>query len=281
MSAFSSSPLPCLPPAVLAEELTHLALCWRLVRRDGAALGFTSHDRPLLVNGLRHESRPGMSPSAVVLGDGVTVDDMEVAGALSAGALTATDLLAGRWDGARLDLFLVDWRNPGTGRQWLAEGTLGDVAVGTGADAGFMAELIGPGAALAASVVEICSPECRAELGDARCRVDLRPHERLTRVTAALPDRVQLAGIIAADHVQGELAVLSGPQAGLIRRILAEDTGWLLLDEPLALAVGTRAHVREGCDKRFATCRDRFGNARNFRGEPHVPGADLLTRYAV
>lgn len=273
--------LASLPPTVLAEELTHLALCWRLVRRDGVALGFTSHDRPLLADGLRHESRPGMSPSAVVLGDGVAADDMEVAGALSTGALTASDLLAGRWDGARLDLFLVDWRDPDGGRQWLAQGTLGDVAVGTGADAGFLAELIGPGAALAASVVETCSPECRAELGDARCRVDLRPRERFARVSAAAADRVQLADIILADQVQGELAVIDGPQAGLVRRLLAESAGWLVLDEPLALAVGTRVLVREGCDKRFSTCRDRFANARNFRGEPHVPGADLLTRYAI
>lgn len=266
---------------MLDAELTHLALCWRLVRRDGVALGFTSHDRPLLVNGLRHESRPGMSPSAVVLGDGVTADDMEVAGALSAGALTGADLLAGRWDGARMDLFLVDWRDPDAGQQWLAEGSLGDVAVGTGADAGFTAELIGPGAALAASVVESCSPECRAELGDARCKVDLRPRERLATVTAVAQDRVQTAGIVAADQVQGELAVLDGPNAGLVRRLLAEDGGWLVMDEPLALAAGARVRLREGCDKRFATCRERFANARNFRGEPHVPGADLLTRYAV
>ena len=266
---------------MLADDLTHLALCWRLVRRDGAALGFTSHDLPLLVDGLRQESRPGMSASAVVLGDGAAADDMEVAGALSAGALTAADLLAGRWDGARLRLFLVDWRNPGGGRHDLAHGTLGDVAVGSGGDAGFMAELIGPGAALAASVVETCSPECRAELGDPRCRANLRGRERLAVVAAADGDRVQIAGINAADHAHGDMAVLDGPQAGLKRRVLAEAGGWLVLDEPLALAVGTRVMVREGCDKRFATCRDRFGNAPNFRGEPHVPGGDLLTRYAI
>ena len=266
---------------MLAEELTHLALCWRLVRSDGVALGFTSHDRPLLAAGLRHECRPGMSPSAVVLGDGVAADDMEVAGALSAGALTGADLLAGRWDGASLALYLVDWRDPEGGRHDLAQGTLGDIAVGNSGDAGFLAELIGPGAALAASVVEICSPECRAELGDARCRINLHGRERFTTIAAAQPDRVQLAGIVAADHVQGELAVIDGPQAGLVRRLLAESAGWLVLDEPLALAAGTRVQLREGCDKRFATCRDRFANARNFRGEPHVPGGDLLTRYAV
>jgi hypothetical protein len=35
-----------------------------------------------------------------------------------------------------------------------------------------------------------------------------------------------------------------------------------------------------GCDKRFATCRDRFTNVHAFGGEPHVPGTDALLRYA-
>lgn len=264
---------------MLSDDLTHLALCWRLVRRDGAALGFTSHDAALLVDGLIYLARPGMTPSAVVLGDGLEADDLEVAGALSAGALTAGDLLAGRWDGARVILFLVDWRVPDAGRHVLASGTLGEVAVGDGADASFTAELLGPGAALAASAVELCSPECRAELGDARCRVSLRGREPIVLLAEAEPDRVRVDGIAAADFAQGSLLVLDGAAAGLERRLIAEDDGWLLLDEPLALAAGTRVQVREGCDKRFATCRDRFGNAANFRGEPQVPGADLLTRY--
>lgn len=270
-----------LAPAALASELTHLALCWRLVRRDGVALGFTSHDNALLVDGLLHRARPGMTPSAIVLGDGLEADDMDVDGALSSTALTADDLVAGRWDGARLSLFLVDWRAPDDGQLALASGTLGDVAVGQGPDAGFQAELVGPAAALAANVVECCSPECRAELGDARCRVPMRVRERLVAIAASLFDRVQVAGIASADHDQGELLVLDGAAAGLSRRVIGTDGAWLLLDEPLPLAIGTRLRLREGCDKRFATCRDRFGNALNFRGEPHVPGGDLLTRFHV
>lgn len=266
---------------MLEADLTYLALCWRLVRRDGAALGFTSHDAPLLVEGLIHLARPGMTPSAVVLGDGLEADDMEVAGALSTGALTAEDMLSGRWDGARVQLFLVDWREPDAGRHVLATGTLGEVAVGDGADAGFTAELLGPGAALAATAVETCSPECRAELGDARCRVSLRGRERIMALSDTQPDRVLIAGITAADHVQGSLLVLDGAAAGLERRVIAEDAGWLLIDEQLTLAAGQRVLIREGCDKRFTTCRDRFANPANFRGEPHVPGADLLTRYQI
>lgn len=263
---------------LIADDLTHLAMCWRLVRRDGVALGFTSHDRDLRVGGLVHLARPGMSPSAIVLGDGVTADDLEVAGGLSSAALTRQDLLAGRWDGARLRLFLVDWRQPDASELVLATGTLGDVAVGEGADAGFVATLESPAAALQASVVEICSPECRAELGDMRCRVSLRGRRRITQITAAEPDRVRADGIVDADHLDGRLLVLDGAAAGLERRIVAAADGWLQLDEPLAMAVGDRVLLTQGCDKRFATCRDRFGNEANFRGEPHVPGADLLTR---
>jgi uncharacterized phage protein (TIGR02218 family) len=264
--------------AIVQDDLTHLALCWRLVRADGVALGFTSHDRDLLVDGLVHLARPGMSPSAIVLGDGVTADDLEVAGGLSSAALTRDDLLAGRWDGARLRLFLVDWRDPAAGQVALASGTLGDVAVGEGADAGFIATLESPAAALQASVVELCSPECRAELGDPRCRVSLRGRTRITVISAVAGNRFQVAGIAARDHVEGRLLVLDGAAAGLERRLLAAVDGWLHPDEPLALAPGDRVQLTEGCDKRFATCRDRFANAVNFRGEPHVPGGDLLTR---
>ena len=48
---------------------------------------------------------------------------------------------------------------------------------------------------------------------------------------------------------------------------------------PNAVAAGTLVEVSEGCDKSFATCVARFGNGANFRGEPHLPGIDLLTRY--
>ena len=42
---------------------------------------------------------------------------------------------------------------------------------------------------------------------------------------------------------------------------------------------GTAVLLTQGCDKNFSTCRDRFANSINFRGEPYLPGNDLLTRY--
>jgi uncharacterized phage protein (TIGR02218 family) len=277
-------PIPTGLGAALSGELTSLALCWRIVRRDGIALGFTTHDRPLRIGGLTYDSAPGMAPSAVVSSDGLDVDTMDVAGALSAVAITAEDLGNGRYDGAAVRLFMVDWHNPDGGQQLLAEGSIGTVESGSGPDAAFSATLRGPTAVLQATRIESYSPECRAELGDWRCRVSLRGRRQRSLVADCDGDRATLDGVPAAragDFVQGSLRVLAGPAAGLERRIIAAEGDWLTFDAPLDLTVGTQVQLVEGCDKRFATCAGRFGNAANFRGEPHVPGNDLLTRFGA
>jgi uncharacterized phage protein (TIGR02218 family) len=47
-----------------------------------------------------------------------------------------------------------------------------------------------------------------------------------------------------------------------------------------AIAAGDTFTVTAGCDKRFSTCRERFDNALNFRGFPHMPGNDFALSYA-
>ncbi len=223
-----------------------------------------------------------MTPSAISAGLGLDVATMEFAGALSAEAMTAADLAAGRFDGARLDVFMIDWTEPAAGTLPVARGMLGDVkrdvAAGGG---GFTATVRGPTAAFDALAVESCTPTCRAELGDARCRVDLAPLTTLARVSmASTRDRVAVAG--GDDrYVDGRIRCLDGPNAGIDARVVAPVDGGLILLEPLPfdLAAGDRVELREGCDKRLATCSARFANAANFRGEPHVPGTDVLTRF--
>src|SRR3546814_12250463 len=84
-----------------------------------------------------------------------------VAGALTSGAIREDDLIAGRWDGARVALFAVDWADPAA-TVALGEGTIGAVET---KDGGFTAELRGAAAALDRPGVEAPSPECRADMG--------------------------------------------------------------------------------------------------------------------
>lgn len=268
----------------LAPGLTTIAICWRIARRDGVVLGFTSHDLALDIGGLRYEAAPGMTPSAISLGDGLDVDTMEFAGALTADAITGGDLAAGRFDGAALTVFMADWTASDAGTLHLARGTLGNVERRTApGGGGFTATVRGPTAAFEAIAVETCSPDCRAELGDRRCRVDLAPLTMLARVAAGSSrDRIKLVDPgDAARFVGGTVRPLDGANAGIDARVSAIDGTDLILFEglPFTPATDGRVIVREGCDKRLSTCAARFANAANFRGEPHVPGGDVLTRF--
>jgi len=263
----------------LDGELTTLALCWRVERRDGVTIGLTDHDRDLVVDGLAHRAAPGMTPSAIQRSDGLDADTMDVTGALTSGAIDEADLPAGRWDGARVALFAVDWSDPAN-RVDLGEGTIGAVETKDGA---FTAELLGPAAALDAPVCEATSPECRAELGDKRCRVAMAGRRRFARVAAAddAVVTVDAAEPSADAYGGGLLRWMSGANCGLESAVAMSDGAALTLRAPPAFAVeaGVLVELIEGCDKSLATCAGRFDNAVNFRGEPYLPGMDLLTRW--
>ncbi len=263
----------------LDEDLTTLALCWRVERRDGVAIGLTSHDRDLVVDGVRYRAAPGMTPSAVARGDGLDADTMDVAGALTGAAISEADLVAGRWDGARVVLFAADWTGEGAPVP-LGAGTIGAVETHDGA---FTAELQGVAAALARPVAEETSAECRAELGDKRCRVAMAGRRRFARLVEA-DGRVLTVDApepVANAYGGGVLRWFGGANTGLESAVsLSDGAGVTLRRAPAFLPEpGALVELIEGCDKTLATCAARFGNAANFRGEPFLPGIDLLTRY--
>ena len=264
----------------ISRELATTALCWRLERRDGVALGFTTHDRELEIDGLAYRAAPGMLPSSIQLSDGFDPDTLDVKGALTSDAITAADLKAGRWDGAAVTIFLVDWEDPDGERLAIARGELGEVGIQGEA---FEAELRGPTALLERPVVEQTSPECRAQLGDRRCRVDMAARTRLTRVAAVADEcLIEVESAAAGNaYAYGLLRWLGGRNCGLDSYILRSEGAQLTLREapPFDPAAGDLVEIREGCDRSLATCSERFANAANFRGEPHLPGLDLLTRY--
>lgn len=267
--------------SLLDGSLTSLAFCWRLERRDGVTIGLTAHDRDLMVDGLIYRAAPGMVPSAIAQSDGLAADTLDVKGAFTSDAIAAADMEAGRWDGAALRLFVTDWEQPGEEALELAHGTLGDVTI---AGAAFTVELKGATAGLDAPVAEQTSPTCRAMLGDGRCRVAMRGRRRLARVTAVSGETgiaIDASESVANGWGGGMLRWLSGGNCGLIAGVASSSgTSVRLREAPLVpVAAGDLIEIEEGCDKRFETCTGRFGNGANFRGEPHLPGMDLLTRY--
>ncbi|TFL18589.1 DUF2163 domain-containing protein [Jannaschia formosa] len=260
---------------------------WVLTRTDGQVFGFTDHDVLLTVDGTVCAAASGMSAGALEGATGLSVDNTEAVGALSHDGLTEADMRAGRWDGATVVAYLVDWRLP-SAFEIVFRGTLGELTM---ADGAFTAELRSLSEALNRVRGRLYQPRCDAVLGDGRCGVDLgdpafHVEVELTAVEAgrvlSLP---ALEGFSDGWFLRGRLTVLDGLAAGLVEQVKSDErvTGgrrvelWASLGAELR--AGDRVRIEAGCDKRAETCRERFANFLNFRGFPNIPGDDWLMAY--
>lgn len=262
-----------------SQPLETVALWWRIARRDGVTLGFTTHDRDLWFAGLLHRAAPGMVPSAIRRSAGFEPDSAEVEGALSHDSIAAADLASGRYDGAEVRIGVVDWQTLET--HPLYRGAIGAVSEESGK---FSAQLQSRKAELARDMIPRTSPTCRALFCGPECGLSAARFTREAQLLAAdaAANSVTLAGLASLPaHAGGTLRWFDGPHAGETMGIAALAGPALVLDTPIAqgLAPGLRVALREGCDHRLQTCAARFGNVVNFRGEPHLPGNDLLARY--
>jgi uncharacterized phage protein (TIGR02218 family) len=280
-------------PAALAEHLasgaTTTCHCWRLTRRDGTVQGFTDHDEDLAFDGTTFRAGSGFAGSELETRFGLAITGSEIHGALADENLREADLAAGRYDDAQVDLFLVNWADVEE-RLLLRVGHLGEVRR---EGAAFAAEVRGLAARLNEERGRIFAATCDADLGDARCGVDLDdPLFRGEGTVASIEggSLVRVTGLEAyADNwfTRGKLTFVSGANAGLAAEVKEHraEAGevrlslWQRMPEPIMS--GDLLAVTAGCDKRFESCRSKFDNAVNFRGFPYLPGSDFVIAYAV
>lgn len=273
----------------LTTGTTTVCRAWTITRRDGQVQGFTDHDRELEVDGVVCRADSGMTARVLQQTTGLAVDNTEAYGALSATSITEADLIAGRYDGAEVRAFLVNWQSPDDFIEQF-RGYLGEVTRSAGA---FKAELRGLSERLNRPHGAAYTPNCSAVLGDSRCRFDL---DQPGYTVVATVDQVDgdrefaLSGVTALANrwfEGGRFEVVTGAAAGLVGVVKndRQDGPSRMVDLwqsiGASVAVGDTVRLRTGCDKTANTCRVKFLNFLNFRGFPHIPGEDWLASYPV
>lgn len=272
--------------AHLQSGATTLATCWRITRRDGAVLGFTDHDRTLFFDGTTFAPETGVIGSAMSSSADLAVDNSDIEGALNADALSGEDLAAGRYDGAEVEVFRVNWAAPEQ-RLLLKRGVIGEVRRDGEA---FRAELRGPSHALGQTTGRIYQRLCDVNLGGVECGVDLNdPQFKSSGAVTALRNEHSFiaSGFSGFDDdwfAHGLLTWTSGANTGLQAHIKTQSaTGGVSLWLPAGhvIEIDDTFTATAGCDKRHATCRAKFSNAINFRGFPFMPGNDFAVSYPL
>jgi len=269
--------------------VTTVCHCWRLTRKDGHVAGYTDHDRALTIGTTLHAPQTGLAASEARDTLGLAVDTVEVEGALSSDDISETDIAAGLYDGATVETFLVNWRQPDD-FVLLRKAAVGKI---TRTDGRFVAELESLVHALDRPGGRYVGRSCDAELGDTRCGFDL-DHPEFTGVGAVAsfeaPSTLVATGLDAFAggwFAHGVLTWTAGENAGRSERVeehRKDAAGTTLVLRPragLSVAEGDTFSVFAGCDKKFSTCKAKFANALNFRGFPHLPGNDAAYGYVV
>jgi uncharacterized phage protein (TIGR02218 family) len=211
----------------------------------------------------------------------LSVDNSEALGVLRDDAIDPVDLRSGRYDGARVHIWRVNWRDVSQ-RTQLFTGIIGDTVQ---AGAGFRAKILGLTDLLARPIGRVYQIPCSAVLGDRACQVGLDSPSytaKLTLPSGLSTDVLSLPSDLLAPYApgwftHGALRVQSGVGAGLWAPIKSDSqqgdlrriTLWAPLPQPLA--AGIDIALQAGCDKRAVTCRVKFDNILNYQGFPDMP----------
>jgi uncharacterized phage protein (TIGR02218 family) len=278
-------------PSGLQDHLdsgaTTLCWCWKVTRADAVVQGFTDHDVAVVFDSVDYSAASGITAGEVDSTLGLAIDNLSVAGALSSDTLNEDDLAAGLYDNAQIEIWRVNWASPDQ-RVLMRKGNLGEVKRGKTA---FTAELRGLAAVLNQAVGRAFGFSCDADLGDARCTIDLTnpSFNGAGAVTSASDNRrFMVSGLGAfADSwfAGGKLAWTGGANSGRAMEVKRHGVSglgvtielWQSMSE--SVSPGDAFTITAGCDKQFSTCKARFANAVNFRGFPYMVGNDAVISY--
>lgn len=273
--------------AHLGSGITTVCRCWAVVRGDGVSYGFTDHDRPLSFEDIDFKADSGLTAKALQQTSGLAVDNSEALGAISDAAITEEDISAGRFDGAEVRAWLVNWADMDQ-RILQFRGTIGELRRSGGA---FQAELRGLTEALNQPQGRVYQKPCTAVLGDKGCRFAFDVPGYVVELPVEVVEEArifkfaEIGGFEPRWFEYGRFVVLTGEAEGLVGAIkndLQTDN-----DREIELWEGFRAkiasgdlvRIEAGCDKRSETCRLKFNNFLNYRGFPDIPGEDWLMSY--
>ncbi len=267
----------------LTNDISTLATCWKIICRNGIVLGFTDHDADIEHASRLYHASSGFTPTALASNSALSVNNIDIEGMLDSALITSEDISAGVYDYAEIEIFMVDYTQPDEGSIHLKTGWIGEITVNNGR---FVAELRGLTQNLNTHIGALYSPTCRAQFGDAQCGVTMTTRTATGHITSVTSRRVfrdTARTETTETYRYGIITFTSGANANISREIrLYQAAGifTLLLPLPYDLTVGDAYSVIQGCDRTFSTCCNRFNNAVNFRGEPHVPGLDKIMETA-
>lgn len=266
-----------------------------------AALGFTGNTRNMTLpghSGITFKSTPAITPTLVES----ALDDasvMEFTGLYNADSFIHTEVLAGKWDFAEIEIFSVCWDNVNLGEFLHLRGNTGEFK---DYQTYFTTEIRSFIGRLSNDVNKVTSRQCRVkEFRDAECKhaaatvtiatIAYNISHTLTVASVASPYQITFTKLAGAANdvpddffVNGKITALGATANGsLAREMKLSDTvaGTIVVTLkrrfPFTVTAGHQFTLIAGCDRTIEDCM-KFVNIINRRAEDFVPGIESVNR---
>ena len=286
-----------------AELLAHyagsahtLAKLWKVTRKDGAVFAFTDHNEAVTFESITYQPSSVFDASAIATRAAMNVDNLEATGLLRSDGITDADIEHGLWDGALIEIREVNYKDLTMGANILRMGDLGQVKRRQGI---YIAEMRGLMQKLQNNFIKVVAPMCNADLGDARCGVNLFTYRVTGSVTAVVSNqKFKINNVLADGHFNfGKITFTSGLNTQIsmeVKSYLKVGDLETFLPMPYTVVVGDTYSITPGCNKTlskkkvttgtppveslvwYGDCKNKFFNVVNYRGFPSVPGVDKM-----
>ena len=273
--------------ALFSQALLKVALLVKLEPNNLPPVGFTNHDKNVVLDGVLYSAELGMTPAQTEAKAGGSVSNTDFVGIIDSESLSDALLDAGAYDGAFVTVSIYDWgAKPDTALTVLT-GYLGAVERGEHA---FTAEVRSLATRINQELGNYYGRLCRVPLGSPECGIDLANFTSDALVSSRSGTRVELevadsSGFAeTADFYARGFLEVQGGKYDQVRWPISEHSGSVIILSPTPprddfLAPGDLIALTAGCRKTTTACSGKFGNIVNFRGFPHMVGDDFLTRY--
>lgn len=263
----------------ISEEVTTLTACLKITRKDGLELGFTSLDKDLLYDGITYKPDCGLDIGFINSNTDIDASNAETGLVINNDDISENDILRGKFDDAKIELFSINYSDTSAGKVILFSGFISKITLSNGkADV----EVKGLLDKLNQQVCEQYSSSCRCKFCDSKCSLIKSNYTFNGQV-----DSINTSGNIQCDSLSnmednhfnyGVLTFTSGVNKDYSVEVKNFYKGEisLMLNPPYSISSSDTFNIVTGCDKKFSTCVEKFNNAVNFRGEPHIPGNDYI-----
>ena len=265
------------PGLKLALKDGRIASLIKITLKNGTVYGYTDHDISLTVDSVTYNPAPGLAK----IKQHQTIKSDVSNQTLQSGWVDApaSDLLAGTFDEAALEVSWCSWADVSLGKVTTFSGHLGQITWdvdGFHADAYSLAKLLD-------RVINLLYiPTCRHKLyGTAGvglmhyCGLNAATYTSTGSISSVVTSK-WIFGISTAQadayYTGASITFTSGNNTGLTYEVKNHAANQIELYLPTAfiVAAGDTYSITAGCDKTLTTCKNKFNNVANFGGFPSI-----------